>query len=99
MTGSNCRHPRCKRGALPTELIAPIAGSAPCHSSPALASGTLFLQRLEIARHRVECPLRQRDEDAAAVVRIGLAQEKPRRSEERRGGEEGVSKCRAGGSP
>jgi hypothetical protein len=24
MTGSNCRHPRCKRGALPTELIAPI---------------------------------------------------------------------------
>lgn len=26
VTGSNCRHPRCKRGALPTELTAHPSG-------------------------------------------------------------------------
>ncbi len=31
MTDSNRRHPRCKRGALPTELIAPAAISAGSH--------------------------------------------------------------------
>ena len=27
MTGSNCRHPRCKRDALPAELIARSKGN------------------------------------------------------------------------
>ncbi len=32
MTGSNCRHPRCKRGALPTELTAHPLGTTPAEA-------------------------------------------------------------------
>ena len=34
MTGSNCRPPRCKRGALPTELIARVGTMAPDAAGP-----------------------------------------------------------------
>ena len=34
MTGSNRRHPRCKRGALPTELIAPSICPRPLWKHP-----------------------------------------------------------------
>ena len=32
VTGSNCRHPRCKRGALPTELTARQVGNVESHA-------------------------------------------------------------------
>src|SRR3546814_4263127 len=47
---------------------APGKGNASC----------LFFQRLEIARERIARAFGQRDEDAAAVVRVGLAHEKTR---------------------
>src|SRR3546814_20371704 len=47
---------------------APGKGNASC----------LFFERLEIARERIARAFGQRDEDAAAVMRIGLAHEKTR---------------------
>src|SRR3546814_9897827 len=77
MTGSNCRHPRCKRGALPTELIArrdvPIGHfrqASSHHAVPAFGGG-------EEKSHRLRRLLGQRSEEHTSelqsLMRISYA--------------------------
>lgn len=46
MRDSNSRHPRCKRGALPTELIAPSR----CEAMSAASVGVIYAQPAKTAR-------------------------------------------------
>src|SRR3546814_10257302 len=76
MTGSNCRHPRCKRGALPTELIArrdvPIGHfrqASSHHPVPAFGGG-------EEKSHRLRRLVGQGDKNPATVGWVRLTQEK-----------------------
>src|SRR3546814_9789245 len=76
MTGSNCRHPRCKRGALPTELIArrdvPIGHfrqASSHHPVPAFGSG-------EEKSHRLRRLVGQGDKNPATLGCVRLTQEK-----------------------
>src|SRR3546814_6368050 len=85
MTGSNCRHPRCKRGALPTELIArrdvPIGHfrqASSHHPVPAFGGG-------EEKSHRLRRLVGQGDKNPATDGWVRLTQEKAvvgQRSEE-----------------
>src|SRR3546814_9338217 len=75
MTGSNCRHPRCKRGALPTELIArrdvPIGHFRQASSHrpvPAFGGG-------EEKSHRLRRLVGQGDKNPATVGWVRLTQE------------------------
>ena len=45
MTGSNCRHPRCKRGALPTELIARAQISRVFRTAPQVHHAPVAVRR------------------------------------------------------
>src|SRR3546814_20152113 len=76
MTGSNCRHPRCKRGALPTELIArrdvPIGHfrqASSHHAVPAFGGG-------EEESHRLRPLVGQGDKNHAPVGWVRLTPEK-----------------------
>ena len=46
MTGSNCRPPRCKRDALPTELIVLFVGDPPGNRTPNLLIKSQVLYQL-----------------------------------------------------
>src|SRR3546814_14907868 len=77
MTGSNCRHPRCKRGALPTELIArrdvPIGHfrqASSHHAVPAFGGG-------DEKSHRLRRLVGQGYKNPATVGWVRLTQEKP----------------------
>ncbi len=83
MRGSNPRHPRCKHGALPTELIAQ-AGVPQCHSveigTPTLRLGSisrsLKLDRLaaELVRATDKLPARRLAAGDAAQICVFLRQ-------------------------
>lgn len=53
MTGSNCRHPPCKGGALPTELIAPPFARPRCQTIAVRARKILKINDLRLNDDRI----------------------------------------------